>query len=79
MSELSPAAQAVYNAYFSHWTADPYEVSPEALAAALRTTADQLFPEPDDWTKDNMSEQGIWLLRLKRDQLLAIADELEAQ
>jgi len=26
-----------------------------------------------------MSQQGLWLLRLKRDQLLAIAAELESQ
>jgi hypothetical protein len=59
MSELSPAARAVFDAYISHWTADPYEISPEALAAALRAAA----------------------LYCKRDrlQLLAIAEELEAQ
>ena len=71
----SPAAQAVYGAILEIWPARIYEIA----AAALRAAADQLFPEPDDWTKDNMSEQGLWLLRLKRDQLLAIADELEGQ
>jgi len=78
MTNLSPAAQAVA------WA---YDNAPEKptdnhryywLAAALRAAADQLFPEPDDWDKDNMSEQGLRLLSLKRDQLLAIADELEA-
>ena len=44
MAELSPAARAVYDAYLAHWTADPYEVSPEALVAALRTAAAQLTP-----------------------------------
>lgn len=42
MTELSIAAQGVYDAYFSHWTVNPYEVSPEALAAVLRAAADQL-------------------------------------
>jgi hypothetical protein len=75
MSELSPAAQTVLDAYYC----EKPLVGSKRVAAALRAAADQLFPEPDYWTKDNMSEQGLWLLRLKRDQLLAIADELEAQ
>jgi hypothetical protein len=77
MSELSPAAQAVLDAAFDPWqnTDTPASIA----AAALRAAADQLFPEPDDWDKNNMSEQGLWLLSLKRDQLLAIADELETQ
>jgi hypothetical protein len=86
MTDLSPA-QAVLCAYRDlSWTPDEedngkyFKFSHKAgMAAALRAAADQLFPEPDDWTKDNMSEQGLWLLRLKRDQLLAIADELEGQ
>jgi len=79
---LSPAAQAVLDAVSSQmeggWISPdfiPYEA--KKIAAALQSAADQLFPEPDDWVKDNMSEQGLWLLRLKRDQLLAIAAELE--
>jgi hypothetical protein len=74
MNELSPAAQAIEDAYFN---ADGFGYQ-AGLAAALRAAADQLFPEPDYWTKDNMSEQGLRLLRLKRDQLLAIATELES-
>ena len=79
MSELSPAARAVFDAYISHWTADPYEISPEALAAALLAAADQVAPlgYEDVWT------DGRILQYEKRDpvreQLLAIADELEAQ
>jgi hypothetical protein len=79
MSELSPAARAVFDAYISHWTADPYEISPEALAAALLAAADQVAPlgYEDVWT------DGRILQYEKRDpvreKLLAIADELEAQ
>ncbi len=71
MSELSPAARAVFNAYLGHWTADPYEVSPEALAAALRAAVDhchsQKIREADHTTRR-------WICV---DDLLAIAAELE--
>ena len=79
MSELSPAARAVFDAYISHWTADPYEISPEALAAALLAAADQVAPlgYEDVWTDGRMLQYE------KRDpvreKLLAIAAELEAQ
>jgi hypothetical protein len=79
MTSLSPQAQAVLDAAFT--LADNLDrdvTEAEMIAAALRAAADQLFPEPDYWTKDNMSEQGLRLLRLKRDQLLAIAAELES-
>jgi hypothetical protein len=82
MSELSPAAKAVQatvDAMYWDWGNMMPSSSDAIAAAALRAAADHLFPEPDDWVKDNMSEQGLWLLRLKRDQLLAIATELEAQ
>jgi hypothetical protein len=67
MSELSPAARAVFNAYLGHWTADPYEISPEALAAALRAAADQL-----KYKLLNVEVVDCSQLRL-------LADELEAQ
>jgi hypothetical protein len=66
MSELSPAARAVFDAYISHWTADPYEISPEALAAALRALAEHCKCDDGD---------GYWIYR---PNILAIADELEA-
>jgi len=68
MTELSPAARAVFDAYISHWTADPYEISPEALAAALRAAATMLrdayandendfYVDPaDDWLDDIAAE-----------------------
>lgn len=76
MTELSPAAKAVLKAYFNHWTADPCEVSPEALAAALRVAADQVVPEYE--TTPGGSK--IWPsepVPSIRAGLLAIADDLE--
>lgn len=80
MPDLSPQAQQVFWAFNKAASGKPddWHYLP-AIAAALRAAADQLFPEPNDWDKDNMSQQGLWLLRLKRDQLLAIAAELESQ
>lgn len=66
MTKLSPAAAAVFYAYAYGWTADHF-MDIKALAAALRAAADAI--EPIDITPDHE-----WLL----EQLLAIADELEA-
>jgi hypothetical protein len=66
MPELSPAARSVLDAYISHWTADPYEISPEALAAALRAAADEVCLR---WAE----------LKHPADVLNTIADELETQ
>jgi hypothetical protein len=69
MTDLSPAAQAVRKAYYS--TDD--DLAGPALAAALRAAADQVVPETNS--------MFISLAELQqektRDQLLAIADELE--
>jgi hypothetical protein len=73
MPELSPAAQAVLDAYRSS------HLSINNLAAALRAAADQVVPlgYEDVWT------DGRILQYEKRDpvreKLLAIAAELEAQ
>jgi hypothetical protein len=71
MTNLSPAAQAVLDAY---WDDAPLESGARCgLAAALRAAADQVVPEellkgsdPDAWLRDEI-----------RQQLLAIATELE--
>ena len=73
MTELSPAAQVVLKA---GGVDQGWPIHRKAIAAALEAVADQLFPELNYWDKDNMSHQGLLLLRLKRDQLLAIAAEL---
>ena len=74
MTELSPAARAVLDAHISHWTADPYEISPEALAAALRAAVEHLGYELE---LDDLS--GTVLSVVSISSLLAIADELETQ
>ena len=80
MTELSPAAQAVWNAY-EKAECDPYLVDPRRaeLAAALRAAADQVVPEHANPVGDEHDEarHDQWLrIRYK---FLAIADELEAQ
>ena len=81
MPELSPAARAVYDAYLGHWTADPYEVSPEALAAALRAAVDEVISSiPPPCADYDEYAQGFLGAHVKyRGQLLEIAAELEAQ
>jgi hypothetical protein len=62
--QLSPAAQAVLDAYEK--ANDCYREEWGQLAAALRAAADQVVPE-------KLESYGI------RYELLGIADELEAQ
>jgi hypothetical protein len=81
MTNLSPAAQAVWNAYLnkSEWDASQCEL--DAIAAALRAAADQVVPDQGDiWTRDLRGDAWVrWEERkLIRSELLAIAAELEA-
>jgi hypothetical protein len=65
MADLSPAAQAILDAYGDFEAADT-----DAMAAALRAAVDQVVPEV--WFEsDDITEA--------RDALLAIAAELEGQ
>ena len=64
MSDLSPAAQAVMDSYYS---TESLRSAP-ALAAVLRAVADQVVPKS---TGISYTKQDI------RAALLAIADELE--
>jgi hypothetical protein len=81
MTDLSPAAQAVLDA----WEAklDPmvtcltHDPEREALAAALRAAVDQVVPEMR--TPWNSTLTPLVSAENVRAQLLAIADELEAQ
>jgi hypothetical protein len=78
--ELSPAAQAVLDAAFSaYWSAEQ-EAPNDAhviAAAALKAAADQVVPEPSDIDKGSFSLAAIRNRCKVRDQLLAIAAELE--
>jgi acyl-homoserine lactone acylase PvdQ len=75
MTDLSPATQAVLDAYGDFEAADT-----DAMAAALRAAVDQvkhefpLGPEYTEW--DSGHDAGI---RRALNKFLAIADELEAQ
>ena len=82
---LSPAAQAVLDAY---WTfadlVDRDASNEEVLAAALRAAADQVVPaEPENEDLDpcNPDDKAEWAQYSQRQhtrsQLLAIAAELE--
>ena len=75
---LSPAAQKVFWEFnrAASGKPDDWHYLP-AIAAALRAAADQVVPEPDDWDKDNFSIQALRLRCVMRDQILAIAAELE--
>jgi len=69
MTDLSPAAQAVLDAYFTYADLLNREVShEEMLAAALRAAADQVAPD------DGISAE----VRQVLNKILAIATELEA-
>ena len=78
-SNLSPAAQAAWTA-FETADCDPYFVDPRkaGLAAALRAVADQVMPETK--AVDSDLDYGAWEQQQRtRAEILAIADELEAQ
>jgi hypothetical protein len=83
MSKLSPAAQTVLDAYYC----EKPLVGSKRVAAALRAAADQVVPwqpEPTEESVGSTVDFGYaWALFSKtndvRQELLAIADELEAQ
>jgi hypothetical protein len=69
MTDLSPAAQAVLDAAYTL----PLKNGQPSIAAAVRALADQVVPAEDvAHTIEDMIEQRI------RDELRAIADELES-
>jgi len=72
MTDLSPAAQAVSDAYETTYTET-------GLVAAIRELADQVLPHPGRYP---MSEYMEGLRNAKHDvraKILAIATELEAR
>jgi len=78
MSELSPQAQTVWEA-FNEEEAGVFVDYGEKLAAALRAVVDQVLPENAEPVGDehDAARADQWLrIRLK---MLAIAAELEAQ
>lgn len=67
MTELSPAAQAVMDAFHAEWPDEALKQDCKCLAAALRAAADQLINV--EWSVE------MWELRR---EFHAIATELEA-
>jgi len=79
MSELSPAAQAVWNAFLDRYE---WEVTTEelfAVAAALRAAADQAAPEKQVEDIQYAPQAYTDGMRDALAVLQEIADELEAQ
>ena len=76
---LSPAAQAVYDAY-CRWADNPYYYERSGLVAALQAAADQLPLQPLTRDPADSFEQGLRQgQELSRAELLAIAAELEGK
>jgi len=79
MTKLSPAAQAVLDAYWkSPWDPSLQHEDRYAIAAALRAAADQVVPAEEAMPL-NLAHRVRWdSLQSVRSQLLAIAAELKA-
>jgi hypothetical protein len=77
MTNLSPAAQAVLDAFLAKWLDEDLDQDRCCLAAALRAVADQVAPS-DAMEPRNNIPMAIECQRI-RAELLAIADELEVQ
>lgn len=72
MADLSPAAQAVFDAFCAEARPEPHHQR-DAIAAALRAAVDQVVP---GWPCGN--DCCITTCEQIRADFLAIADELEA-
>ena len=81
MADLSPAAQAVLDATYREMDYAPRGHVQWAAAAALRAAADQVVPEDYDCAVEDIGWYHAAEVRhtVIREQLLAIAAELEAQ
>jgi hypothetical protein len=81
MSELSPAQKVLAAFNERHELCGPFDDDwvEQCLAAALRAAADQVVPKEWPTIEDyNEYEQGVAAAHIKyRNQILAIADELE--
>jgi hypothetical protein len=79
MTDLSPAAQAIVNAWVENTQYAPIDDEPFALAAAIRVIADQVVPKTKGPRNQLEYELGDWDARDDvRNKLLDIATELES-
>jgi len=80
MTKLTPAAEAVHNAF---WSGHEYpdSLSNEDLAAALRAAVDEVIsPVPPPCSDSDEYQRGFLAAHIKyRTLLLILADELETQ
>jgi hypothetical protein len=84
MTDLSPAAQAVLDAYNAGFIRPVAVHHKPRIAAALRAAADQVVPDQQEPVSSphmgNFITNAHWRqCQAVRTQLLAIATELEAQ
>ena len=81
MTNLSPAAQQVFWEFNRAASGNPYDWHYlPAIAAALRAAADQVVPLRRKPMYADSSEESAWSAQQDtREELLAIAAELEAQ
>ena len=78
MTELSPAAQAVWDAWQkAPMSLDIEQMDRDALAAALRAAVDQVVPEEPLYGGDQRWMYERDARHICRRKLLAIATELE--
>ena len=76
MTHLSPAAQAVLDAFFTgDWEDEPLHAN---IAAALRAAADQAHPKAHIEDIDYVHQNYVDGWKDALDVILVIADELEA-
>jgi hypothetical protein len=79
MTDLSPAAQAVLDAYWETFNAPLEGAIHRPLAAALGALADQVVPEEPLYGGDQRWEWERDARQASRKKILAIATELEAR
>ena len=90
MTNLSPAAQAVLDAFIANWQDEPLDQDRQCLAAALRAAADQRnqldvpFSVVDEWeiikgSCASFYAAAEWGYKQALKEQRAIAAELEAQ
>ena len=80
MTELSPQAQAILDAYNAGFARPVAVHHKPRIAAALEAVADQMVPKEWPTIEDyNEYEQGVAAAHIKhRNQILAIANELKS-
>ena len=78
MTDLSPAAQAVFDAVWREIDYAPKRHVRWAAIAALRAAADQVVPVRQEPLYADSSEESTWRAQQDvREELLSIAAELE--